>query len=149
MRSNPSSPLEAVSTSEDDFATEAFKREQFASGGIVSTQSGISAGHAQLAASYGLDPVEYSVAELVIIAGENDEQERDRFIAAYAGDDGAVISSQGSGKAHVAKAVELFDVIDAVSVEVTWHRGDDRFGGQIVPHSKRRYRGVVRVDQNT
>jgi Flp pilus assembly protein TadD len=100
--------LEAVSTSEDDFATEAFKREQFATGGIVSTQSGISAGHAQLAASYGLDPVEYSVAELVIIAGESDEEERARFIAAYAGDDGAVISSQGSGKAHIAKAVELF-----------------------------------------
>ena len=100
--------LEAVSTSEDDFATEAFKREQFASGGVVSTQSGISAGHAQLAANYGLDPVEYSVAELVIIAGENNEEERDRLIAAYAGDNGAVISSQGSGKAHVAKAVELF-----------------------------------------
>ena len=108
LTSHQIATLEAVSTSEDDFATEAFKREQFASGGIVSTQSGISAGHAQLAANYGLDPVEYSVAELVIIAGENDEQERERFIAAYAGDDGAVISSQGSGKAHVAKAVELF-----------------------------------------
>ena len=100
--------LEAASTSEDDFATEAFKREQFASGGIVSTQSGISAGHAQLAANYGLDPVEYSVAELVIIAGESNEEDRDRLIAAYAGDNGAVISSQGAGKAHVAKAVELF-----------------------------------------
>ena len=108
LTSHQFATLEAVSTSEDDFATEAFKREQFATGGIVSTQSGISAGHAQLAASYGLDPVEYSVAELVIIAGENDEEERARFIAAYAGDDGAVVSSQGSGKAHVAKAVELF-----------------------------------------
>ena len=100
--------LHAVKTSENDFATYEFKRDQFNSGGIVSTQSGISAGHAQLAANYGLDPVEYSVAELVIIAGENDEEERDRLIAAYAGDEGAVISSQGSGKAHVAKAVELF-----------------------------------------
>lgn len=100
--------LEAVSTSEDDFATEAFKREQFASGGIVSTQSGISAGHAQLAANYGLDPAEYSVAELVIIGGESDEEQRELVIAAYAGNDGAVISSQGSGKAHVAKAIELF-----------------------------------------
>ena len=108
LTSHQIATLEAVSTSEDDFATAAFKREQFASDGIVSTQSGISAGHAQLAANYGLDPVEYSVAELVIIAGENDEEERERFIAAYAGDDGAVISSQGSGKAHVAKAVELF-----------------------------------------
>ena len=108
LTSHQIATLEAVSTSEDDFATAAFKREQFASDGIVSTQSGISAGHAQLAANYGLDPVEYSVAELVIIAGENDEEERERFIAAYAGDDGAVISSQGSGKAHVVKAVELF-----------------------------------------
>ena len=100
--------LHAVKTSENDFATYEFKRDQFANGSVVSTQSGISAGHAQLAASYGLDPVEYSVAELVIISGENNEEERDRLIAAYAGDNGAVISSQGSGKAHVAKAVELF-----------------------------------------
>jgi len=108
LTSHQIATLEAVSTSEDDFATEAFKREQFANGGIVSTQSGISAGHAQLAANYGLDPAEYSVAELVIIAGENDEEQRERFIAAYAGDDGAVISSQGSGKDHVRLAVELF-----------------------------------------
>ena len=100
--------LHAVKTSENNFATYEFKRDQFANGSVVSTQSGISAGHAQLAASYGLDPVEYSVAELVIISGENNEEERDRLIAAYAGDNGAVISSQGSGKAHVAKAVELF-----------------------------------------
>ena len=52
--------------------------------------------------------VEYSVAELVIISGESNEEDRDRLIAAYAGDNGAVISSQGAGKAHVAKAVELF-----------------------------------------
>ena len=100
--------LEAVSTSEDDFATYEFKRDQFTGGSVVSTQSGISAGHAQLAANYGLDPVEYSVAELVIIGGESNEEDRERLIAAYAGDSGAVISSQGSGKAHVAKAVELF-----------------------------------------
>ena len=99
--------LEAVSTSEDDFATEAFKREQFATGGIVSTQSGISAGHAQLAANYGLDPVEYSVSELVIIAGENDEEERDRFIAAYKGD-GTLVSTQSVTPDHVLIAQELF-----------------------------------------
>jgi hypothetical protein len=99
--------LEAVSTSEDDFATEAFKREQFASGGIVSTQSGISAGHAQLAANYGLDAADYSVAELVIIAGENNEEERERFIAAYKSD-GAVVSTQSVTPDHVLIAQDLF-----------------------------------------
>ena len=98
--------LKAISTSEDDFANVRFKRSEFANGPVVSTQSGISSGHAQLAANYGLDPAEYTVAEIMIIAGENQKEERERLIKAYK-DEGAVISTQGSGKAHVAKAVEL------------------------------------------
>ena len=99
--------LEAVSTSENDFATEAFKREQFANGGMVSSPSGISAGHAQLAANYGLDAADYSVAQLVIIAGENDEEERDRLIAAYKGN-GSVVSTQSVTPDHVRIAQDLF-----------------------------------------
>lgn len=100
--------LEAVSSSEDDFATLEYKKSQFASGSVVSSQGGISAGHKQLAASFGLDPAQYSVAEIVVIMGENEEEKRAGFVRAYEGDDGAVISTQSVGKAHVEKALELF-----------------------------------------
>ena len=58
-------------------------------------------------ANYGLDAADYSVAQLVIIAGENNEEERDRLIAAYKGSD-AVVSTQGGTPNHVLIAQELF-----------------------------------------
>ena len=48
--------LETVSASEDDFATEGFKRKQFALDGIVYAQNGFSAGHAQPATNSVLIP---------------------------------------------------------------------------------------------
>ena len=99
--------LEASSSSEDDFRNVVTKRAQIAQGTIVSTQSGISQGHAQLAASEGLDPTVYSVPELVIIKGESDEDQRARYVEAYR-DTGAVISTQSTGAGHVAEAVARF-----------------------------------------
>ena len=98
--------LKATSTSEDDFATVDFKHKQITNGTAVSTQSRHSSGHAQMAASLGLDPEDYSVAEIAIILGQSEEEERQRFIDAYA-DEGAVISTQNVGKPHVAIAVAL------------------------------------------
>jgi hypothetical protein len=47
-----------------------FFRQIGANGGFVSTMSvGVSAGHAQLAANLGLDPAEYTLAELAVIKG--------------------------------------------------------------------------------
>ena len=46
--------------------------------GVISTQSvGISAGHAQLASNLGLDPAEYSFAELAEIKGRFELEEND------------------------------------------------------------------------
>ena len=88
--------LEAVSTSEDNFATYEFKLDQYRGGGVVSTQNGVSSGHAQMAANYGLDPAEYTVAEIAIIAGERDEEQRERLINFYKGN-GTVASTQSTG----------------------------------------------------
>lgn len=66
-------------------------------GAVVSTQSvGVSQGHAQLAARFGLDPATVSVAEVQAIAAEDDNDIRDRRIAA-AKSGGAVVSTQSVG----------------------------------------------------
>lgn len=46
--------------------------ERFTSGDVSTMSTGISAGHAQLAANLGLDPAEYSLAELAGIKGSYD-----------------------------------------------------------------------------
>ena len=48
-------------------------------GGVVSTQSvaGISAGHAQIARNLGLDPADYSLAELAVIKGQAELDKND------------------------------------------------------------------------
>lgn len=85
--------LHAIGDSENDFATVEFKRDQF-TGVVASTQSvGVSDGHAQLAASLGLNPDVYSVAELAVIRGESNEDIRAGLIEAY-GSNGAIVSTQ-------------------------------------------------------
>lgn len=97
--------LKASDTSEDNFANLMVQKDKIG-GAIVSTQSGVSAGHAQLAASEGLDPTVYTVAEIAIIKGENDEEERARLVDAYGA--GGIASSQSFGTpAHVALAKSL------------------------------------------
>lgn len=64
---------------------------------VISTQSGgISAGHRQLAASLGVDPTDFSVAELVQlrVAREDGDAIAERAIMANGGD---VISTQSGG----------------------------------------------------
>ncbi|MDJ1015799.1 MAG: hypothetical protein QNJ35_04730 [Paracoccaceae bacterium] len=70
-------------------------------GGVVSTMStGVSAGHAQLAAQFGVDPADVSASELAVIKGavesENDSGNRqvDALIERFTG---GVVSTMSSG----------------------------------------------------
>ena len=83
----------------DDNRTAKALIERFASGDVSTMSTGVSAGHAQLAAQFGVDPAQFSVAELASLPALVDNDSDNRAVEARIEQirNGGIVSTMSTG----------------------------------------------------